>query len=86
MTVGANTKEEMQDFVKLMLDKNLEFENRVVSEDGENLDTALFKYSGRFSVEDLETIKNVFGADKAEIGNDFVVIYLPESLQNPASF
>jgi len=86
MSVGANTKEDMEKFVNLILDKNLEFENRVMSEEGEDLDTAMFMYSGRLSTSDLEVIEKIFDADKVEIGNKYVTIDLPESLQRTPDF
>jgi len=86
MSVGADTKGDMEKFVNLILDRNLEFKNRVQSGEGEDLDTAMFTYSGRLSISDLEVIESVFDADRVEIGNEYMVIGLPESLQKTPDF
>lgn len=82
-----NSKDEITDFVKLLMDHELSFEQKVMSEEAEGkLDTAMLDYSGRFSAEELEILKKGFDGESIEIGSNYISILLPDSLSEGADF
>jgi len=84
---GLNSKSDMTDFVKLLIDKEISFERRVQSKDAEGiLDTAMLEYNGRLSAEQLKILRDGFDGEEVEIGKNYISISLPESLWTEADF
>jgi len=84
---GLNSKSDMTDFVKLLIDKEISFERRVQSKDAEGiLDTAMLEYNGRLSAEQLKILRDGFDGEEVEIGKNYISISLPESLCTEADF
>jgi len=82
-----NSKDEITDFVKLLMDHEISFEQKVMSEEAEGkLDTAMLDYSGRFSAEELEILRKGFDGKRVEIGSDYISILLPDSLLEDSDF
>jgi len=68
-------------FVKLLIDKEVMFEKKVYTDDSDVLDAMMLKHSGRFTVRDLQVLKDAFDAEKVEIGDGTISVYLPEALK-----
>lgn len=82
-----NSKKDMTAFVKLLIDKEISFEQRVQSKDAEGiLDTAMLEYNGRLSVEQLKILRDGFDGEEIEISKNYISISLPESLCTEADF
>ena len=76
-----NTKKQMSRFIEVLMKNELELENKVISEEAEGvLDCLMIKYSGRLSIDDLKVLQAAFDGENVEVGNEYVCVYLPESL------
>lgn len=78
---ALDNKDDINRFVKILIDNNIMFENKVYTDNEHVLDAMMLDYSGRLSVHDLQILKKAFCAEDVEVGSSTIAVYLPAELE-----